>query len=285
MSRFLFLLSFVIFGAGFLAFFFPGYNAWGIAGVAGGLLLFIYAKRSSIFLFMANMAFTSGGRTKALTWLGRAYKAGSLPVSIRITYGYQLLKEDRLKDAQAVFDEVQSSLGSKGGKKDLYLTQTYVALLRWQQGNRVDAIEILQNLLEKDYKTANLYGLLGYFLLETSNASRALQVNMQAKDFDSQDPAILDNLGANYLKIGKIDLARNTLETLIETEPSFPEAWYHWGQTQEALGQRDLAREAYQRALELDFHGLTTIRFEQVKKALQTLEAAEDTSQEEKNKG
>jgi hypothetical protein len=148
-----------------------------------------YAKRSSIFLFMANMAFTSGGRTKALSWLGRAYKAGSLPV--KHPHHLRLPAPQRRsgwRTLEAVFDEIQSSLGSKGGKKDLYLTQTYVALLRWQQGQRVDAVEILQNLLEKDYKTANLYGLLGYFLLETSNASRALQVNMQAKDFDSQDP-------------------------------------------------------------------------------------------------
>jgi hypothetical protein len=65
MNRFFLLFSLVIFSAGFLAFFFPGYSIHGIVGVSLGLLLFIFAKRSSIFLFMANMAFTSGGRTKA----------------------------------------------------------------------------------------------------------------------------------------------------------------------------------------------------------------------------
>jgi hypothetical protein len=117
MNRFFLLFSLVIFSAGFLGFFFPGYSIHGIVGVSLGLLLFIFAKRSSIFLFMANMAFTSGGRTKALTWLGRAYRAGALSVSIRITFGYQLLKENRLEEAEKIFTEVQASLGSKGGKK------------------------------------------------------------------------------------------------------------------------------------------------------------------------
>jgi tetratricopeptide (TPR) repeat protein len=273
MNRFFLLFSLVIFSAGFLGFFFPGYSIHGIVGVSLGLLLFIFAKRSSIFLFMANMAFTSGGRTKALTWLGRAYRAGALSVSIRITYGYQLLKENRLEEAEKIFTEVQASLGSKGGKKDLYLTQTYIALLRWQKGERIGATEILQSLLEKGYKTANLYGLLGYFLLEQDNPSKALQVNLQAKDLDSQDPAILDNLGANYLKLKKVDMAKKTLEPLIDTEPNFPEAWYHWGQTLEAMGEIPQAQKAYERALALEFHGLTTIGPDRVEKALRSLPA------------
>jgi hypothetical protein len=60
----------------------------------------------------------------------------------------------------------------------------------------------------------------------------------------------------------------NTLETLIETEPSFPEAWYHWGQTLEALGAEETwPGRPIERALELEFHGLTTIRPEQVEES------------------
>jgi type IV pilus assembly protein PilF len=78
-----------------------------------------------------------------------------------------------------------------------------------------------------------------------------------------EDPAeaaqINTQLGAEYLKQGKLDLAREKLEKAIEQDPQLPSAHTYLALVYDELGDTDKAEKHYERALRLEPGVATTL--------------------------
>lgn len=58
-------------------------------------------------------------------------------------------------------------------------------------------------------------------------------------------------LAMEYMKAGDNQMAVDQFRALLEADPNYAAAYYHSGQTLERMGEIDLAREMYQRGIEV----------------------------------
>ena len=77
--------------------------------------------------------------------------------------------------------------------------------------------------LIKTYETTNVYSTLGLLYNEKGDYEKALEFNLLAKDYNSSNPAILDNLGTSYFNLGEYDKAFETYQEAMKYKPTFPE--------------------------------------------------------------
>ncbi|MFU0801186.1 MAG: hypothetical protein ACFWUE_11115 [Xylanivirga thermophila] len=62
--------------------------------------------------------------------------------------------------------------------------------------------------VQRKYNNSRVYGTLGYLLIEKGDLDKALEYNLQALDYDDEDPVILDNLAQTYYFMGDIEKAK-----------------------------------------------------------------------------
>jgi predicted Zn-dependent protease len=65
------------------------------------------------------------------------------------------------------------------------------------------------------------------------------------------DSAVEDCLADAYLELGQLDEAITEYERILRLNPNYPLAHYHLGQAYERKGDRDRARVAYERFLQI----------------------------------
>jgi Flp pilus assembly protein TadD len=68
---------------------------------------------------------------------------------------------------------------------------------------------------------------------------------------DPDNGAYVDSLGWTYFRLGRPELARDSLERASRLEPEDAALQEHLGDVYVALGQTERARQAYRRALDL----------------------------------
>jgi len=155
------------------------------------------------------------------------------------------------------------------------MLETYRSLALWKSGRLDEAVELLEELLAQGYRTATLYGNLGYLLVLQGNLSRAEEVCLEAADWDPDGKVILDNLGGLYLEQERWNEAAEVYSRLLALDPKFPEAWHGAAQAALKTGDAAEARRRWERALEQPFHSLTTVERVHIEKALAGLEDSE----------
>lgn len=240
---------------------------WALMGL--GVVYFAYRHRHLWHLWKAQGAFKSGGLDAALPRYEKAYKTGNMTLRMTVTYAYLCLKAGQIERAKKILDFERKRRGSlPATHEEVSFIKSYQALVDWKSGDLDGAIGVLRDLLDHNYRTASLYGSLGYFLLEKKVYAEALTLNREAADYAPEDPVILDNLAATYRLLNQLQDAGPVFERLMALEPAFPEAWYNYGQYLKALGRQDEARAAWEKALSLPFTPLTTLRRGEVEAAL-----------------
>lgn len=241
--------------------------AYATGMVVLGLAYFIYTKRGAVYVVMANFGFRKGGLPLALSWFRKAYLTRTMDVQTEVTYGFLLLKSGDVDEGEKVLSTLVGRLIKEGRSRELPLARGYLSLAQWKKGDLQGAIENLSELLEGGYRTGSLYGSLGYFLLEKGDLDRALELNLEAAQYDDRDKVIMDNLGCTYFLRNDPAEAEKIYDKLIALEPGFPEAWHNYGRVLSALGKKDEARQAFAKALELPFNALSTVTKDEVERA------------------
>lgn len=74
------------------------------------------------------------------------------------------------------------------------------AVACFKLGDVEKAIELLERLHQKS-PNGNTYGALGYIYIASGDADKALNFNLQAVDYDDEDPIALDNLAQTYYRL------------------------------------------------------------------------------------
>ena len=128
--------------------------------------------------------------------------------------------------------------------QDLEIKQyaNYLQELSWR--NQYD-IENLKTL------TA---GYMRYASFTHSSHGKALAFGKKLVTLDSTSPGSWDTLGLVYLDNQDYQLALQTFSYIVtELKPDYAFAYFHLGETYKQIGQKDKAKQAYQKAITLGY--------------------------------
>lgn len=196
-------------------------------------------------------------------------------IEMKVFYAFYLMKNGDFKKARCVFDEFIFPF-EKDMKKASKDTKVQVkqnhALLLWKEGNLTDAIKITEEII-KDYKNTVVYGNLGYFYVLNGQKEKALEFNLEAYDFASDDAVICDNLAYSYYLNEDYDKAEEIYTMLLNKKnpPSFPEVYFNFGLVALKKEDKEKAKELFEKALLQKFSYLSDLDKATVEKALAEL--------------
>ena len=237
------------------------------------LVLTIVYLYPAFFSYLALISHNKKGKDVYLKHMATAFNSGRVDPTSAATYSYILLKNGQIEKASEALDYAElTALERKTWRKGetrYKHVHSYRALILWKQDRLDDASELLMNLLQDDYKTSTLYANLGWFLIKQNKLELALEVNLEALEYDRTN-AIIDNLGLIYLKMGDLEKSREFYDELVEKNPEFPDAWYNNGLLLESEGKAEEAQMMFKKALECKFSYLGTVTKEQVLQAVRS---------------
>lgn len=236
----------------------------GFLSLIAYLLYSFYLSRAGIFTAIGSSSFTKGNNEKALLWFEKAYKTGKMSSSNIASYAYIQLKLGLIDNSENLLKKV---LQLKINDDYTNQVKSILALVYWKRQKLDEAIEMLEEVIKK-YKTTSIYGSLGYFLVLKGDLEKALAFNLEAYDYNSSDKIIQDNLGQTYLMLEQFEKAKEIYESLLLTNPTFPEAYFNFGLLCEKINQPEKAVELYKRALSSKFSYLSTLTKEQIQAKL-----------------
>lgn len=237
------------------------WNTWfGILGIFLYLLLIIAVNRSSICFIMGKIQYGKGNIDNALKLFKKAVKNGKASVEVMASYGFVLFKAGRLQEAEEVLVKAIDSSRTADQKN---LAKSNFALVLWKKGNLDEAIAMLKEVIS-EYKTTAVYGSLGYMSIEKGDLDDAMKINLEAYEYNSDEPIIIDNLAHLYHLTGDMEKSSELFVKLMGKKPHFPEAYYDYGQYLEDAERYEEAVEMYNKALSCPFNFNSTITKEQV---------------------
>lgn len=230
--------------------------------------VFLYVKRAAIFALLGRTAYGQGNIKNALEWFHRAYKTGVAKPQTIVSYGYLLLKSGNIEDAEHILDILSRR---RLNENDRAVLKSNMALVQWKKGNLDEAINTLEEVI-KSYETTNIYGSLGYMLIQKGDLDKALEFNLKASDYNSSNAIIMDNLGQTYYLRGNYEKATEIYENIMESNPKFPDAYYNYALVLKAKKEYPKALETVRKALDYQLSFLSTITKEQIDNLIGELE-------------
>jgi tetratricopeptide (TPR) repeat protein len=237
--------------------------------ILGGLIYLAYRYYPDICEVIGRLAYGRTGNLDAgIRWLERAEKTDRAKPKTTNAYAFLILKSGDMERAEAIVDDLLNRNLPDG---DRHRAETTYALILWKRGQLEEAIELLETALSENFRTSNLYASLGYMLLEKGDLQRAMEVNVEAYDYDDDNTVILDNFATTYLRHGEVEKAERIYAQLMQKNPHFPEAYYGYAQLLLAQDRERDALHAMDQALAKDFSFLSTVTREQVEQARQKL--------------
>lgn len=188
------------------------------------LVIYVTVKNLGFIIMLRGMRiYSKGDKSRGVDRLRKALSFPLKPAH-KLTCGFLILKEGNLDEA----DHILSSLMTSTHKKfNPHRARVYYSLVQWKRGMLDLAIDSLESLVADDYRTEVLYCNLGYFLIEKGDFQRALEVNLEALDYNGKSAVIRDNLALNYIKMEEWEKAEEISQVLVDEKPGFPEAYYH----------------------------------------------------------
>ncbi len=175
--------------------------------------------------FFANMAgqkaLAAHGRgeyDKAMQLYEQAYDKGMDSARLLRGYSVLLIRSRRYDKALEVLKKMEQTPNLQPKEKvDMHLNY---AIILWQKGHIDRAIEVLDDVARHN-KNGTIYTIVGYLKIEKGDADAALAYNMEAYDYDEDDPVILDNLAQTYYRLfGDKEKAKPLFDRAIELKPA-----------------------------------------------------------------
>ena len=222
----------------------------------------------SIYGFLGYFNHSTRKPEKAKKYYSKGMKAGMKRANHRLAYGVLLLNEGKFQEARDIFSSVLTDYSQKEKKRTM--AKLNISLAYWKLGELDTAIEMLTEVQAK-YNTSRIYGTLGYMLIEKGDLDKALEYNLEALDYDDEDPVILDNLAQTYYRLGMIDQAKEYFLKAEEIKPDQVDTLYYLGRIYKEEGNVELAKEKLSAALNCNVTPMNTITREDIQKAYDEL--------------
>ncbi len=205
---------------------------------------------------------------QARNFYKKGQASGMSRPSYKLAYGVLLLKNEEYQEAKEIFSGVLIDRRNKESVRNM--AKQNLSLAYWKLGDIDTAVEMLWEI-HRTHRNGRVYGTLGYLLIEKDDLDEALKYNMEALDYDDEDPVILDNLGQTYYKMGKIQQAKEYFLKAEEIKQEQADTLYYLGCIYQQEGNTDAAKEKLNMALNCRITPLSTISWETIEKKLSEL--------------
>lgn len=127
-----------------------------------------------------------------------------------------------------------------------------LATAQQRSGDFASAETTLREILKQNSRNPIALNNLGYFLIERNQKlDEALNLIQQAVRIDPTNPSYLDSLGWAYFQLGKYAEAEKHLKNAAKYDIGSATIQEHLGDVYQKLNKQDLAKRAWQKALNL----------------------------------
>lgn len=251
----------------------------GIIGLLGCMAVICYTGRAAILFYSGSYKFNQN-RQRGLALMEKAYKTGKLSPENALTYAFLVLRDGNSEKAEKLINKITYLKKKELKKEYLMLAKVNQALIIWKSGKLSDAIIHLEELYDGGYKSTSFYSTLGYFYILDGQLTRALKFNLEAYEYNGTNLIIQDNLASNYMLLAEYDKAQEMYDKLLAQNPQFIEPYYNYAKLMEIRGNKQEAKEYYNKALTFEEKFLSNVTHEMVREDLKNLDKADDTEME-----
>ncbi len=244
-----------------------GIDLWRILLCA--VLIFLVVRRANLVAIFGKIKFSNGDNDGALKIFNIANKIGNLNTANLMLYGYILLRSGKPDEAEVQFRRLLPMTRRESPER--HKLQNMLALTFWKQGHLDEAIEELEEAVNADYRTTQIYQNLGILYNLSDDHEKALKFNLEGYEYNDDDNIIMDNLADAYAINGDFEKSAEIYEKLIarDPEPRFPEAYYGYGRVLIKLGQREKGIEMIEKSLTKSFSYMSIKTRDEVEKMLE----------------
>ena len=222
----------------------------------------------------ALMAHQKGRVEEARQEYARLYESGYISAAYMLPYSVLLLRDGGEENYQKVKDILRKAEKAPDldPEKRQQLLMNY-AVAQYKLGELEKGIHLLEAAHQKRH-SGMIYGALGFLYIEAGDAEKALSYNLEALEYDDEDPVTLDNLGQTYYRLlGDKEKAREYFEKAISFKDNQIDTLYFLSRYDLEAGNREAAKEKLEKALEGRFSPLNYATREKVQAALEELQA------------
>lgn len=200
----------------------------------------------------------------------RMYAAGNIDPAYLLPYTVLLLREggdenyEKVKEILRKVDKVKGLAPDR--KQQVHLNY---AVAQYKTGHLPEAIHLLEVSHQKTHCGAT-YGALGFLYVQAGDQEKGLPYNLEALDYDDEDPVVLDNLAQMYYRVlGDKETAFKYFQKAHEIKPSQIDTLYFLSRYDLDKGDKAAALEKLETALEGRFSPLNYQTKEDIEKEIE----------------
>lgn len=220
----------------------------------------IYKNIPTILASKGSRAYNKGDKENALKYFEKAVKHSQSKPYIKSSYGYLLLREGRVEEAEPYL--IEASEYKAKDSRFHFNSILNLAILNWKKGDVDKGIKLIEDIKEQ-YNNTIMYEILGYLYISKGDYKKALEFNQEAYDFNPDDNVIGDNLAQSHFFLGEYDQAEKLYDSILDFV-KFPEAFYYYGIIQQKKGNYVRAYESFEHSLTLKNSFLSNVKKEDV---------------------
>lgn len=201
-----------------------------------------------------------GQKEEALKMYEDLYNSGVVQASYMLPYSVLLLRsgEERVyQKVREILVKAQKAPDLSDDRRQQLLMNYAIAV--WKLGDLEKAVATLEASHRKAPNSLT-YQSLGFLYIETGDKDKALNYNLEALEYDDEDPITLDNLGQVYYRLmdDKVK-AREYFEKAHALKPTQIDTLYFLALMDEQDGKPEAAEEKMETALEGNFSPLNHV--------------------------
>ena len=222
----------------------------------------------------ALMLHQKGDLEAAKAVYAQLYANGYITAAYILPYSVLLLREGGEENYRKVKEMLRKAekASDMNAERRQQLLMNY-AVAQYKLGELDKGIHLLEESHRKS-PCGLTYGALGFLYIEAGDAEKALAYNLEALDYDDEDPVTLDNLAQTYYRLlGDKETAKKYFEKALEIKDSQIDTLYFLAQYDLEAGNKQAAAEKLQKALEGRFSPLNYAKREMIEKQLAELNA------------
>ena len=220
----------------------------------------LFKKRGSMIYTKGVKLINQKNYAEGLSYLEKAVEKGVTPIQ-EISSAYAEVKFGDIRKAETKINMVL--LNSKVPQNMKNEARCVLAIINIAKGNIPAAREIMDKMYE-NFKTTKFYSTYGYLAVISGDMEFSKKINEAAYDYNSDNAVICDNYGLHLYNAGEYEKVKEIYEKITEKELKFPEGYYNYANVLIKLGDTQKAKEMLEKALSMEFFGITTVKKEEV---------------------
>ena len=224
-------------------------------------IIYILIKRRGNFSYNKGVKLINAKNyADGLTMLEKAVEAGVSP-SQEIGAAYAEVKFGDIKKGEKKINMVLLNPKVPANMKNE--AKCVLAIINIAKNDFKTAREIMDKIYPT-FKTTKFYSTYGYIAIMSGDLEFAKKINEEAYEYNSDNDVICDNYGLYLYNAKEYEKANEIYEKLTDHEVKFPEGYYNYANVLIKLGNKEKAKEMLEKALSMEYFGVTTVKKEEV---------------------